>query len=107
MTRYLLTPAADADIEEIWQYVAANSGSPRADTLEDELHAAMERLGEMPGIGHLRHDLADEALRFLGVHKFLIIYRPDTRPVQIIRVLHGARDVQAILSSDPESPPAP
>lgn len=105
MSRYLITPEADADLDEIWQYVAINSGSSRADALEDELHTAMNRLGEIPGIGHLRHDLADEPLRFFGVHKFLIIYRPEMRPIQIVRVLHGARDVQAILGSDPGTPP--
>lgn len=106
MSGYLLTPAADADLDEIWLYVADSSGAVPADALEDELHTAMHRLGESPGIGHLRHDLAEEALRFWAVHKFLIVYRPETRPIQIVRVLHGARDVQAILGSDSGTPPA-
>lgn len=97
MSGYLVTLAADADLEEIWQYVCEESGESRANALEDQLHAAMHRVGASPGLGHLRHDLADEALRFWSVHKFLIVYRPETRPVQIVRVLHGARDVQAIL----------
>lgn len=99
MSGYLVTPAADADLSEIWRYVAAESGVFRADKLEDKLHAAMHRIGNMPGIGHLRLDLADEALRFFRVHSYLIIYRPETTPVQVVRVLHGARDVQAILGS--------
>lgn len=106
MTGYRLTPQADADLEELWNYVAGNSGEPAADRLEDELHAAMHRLTHMPGIGHLRPDLADEPLRFFPVYKLLIIYRPETRPLQIIRVLHGARDVAAILASDPGGPSA-
>lgn len=61
----------------------------------------MRRIGSLPGIGHLRLDLADEALRFFRVYKYLIIYRPETTPVQVVRVLHGARDVQAILGSPP------
>ena len=104
MSGYLLTPAADADIEEIWQYVAASSGESRADALERELHAAMRRLGEMPGIGHPRHDLADEPLCFFSVHNFLVIFRPETRPIQVVRVLHGARDVHAILESNLADP---
>ena len=99
-SQYLLTPVADADLEEIWLYVAEQSGAARADALEDQLHSAMVRLGEMPGMGHLRTDLADEALRFWAVHRFLIIYRPETRPLQILRVLHGARDVRAILGGE-------
>ncbi len=98
MGTYQLTPAADADLDEIWVFVAEDAGVSRADTLEQELHEAMQRLGDFPGIGHVRHDLADEVLRFWPVHQFLIVYRAEERPVQIVRVLHSARDVQAILS---------
>lgn len=104
MSLYLRTRAADADIDEIWRYVSANRDNIRSDALEDEMHATMQRVGEIPGIGHLRDDLADEPLRFFGLHKFLIVFRPDTGPVQRVRVLHGASDVQAILASDPGVP---
>jgi len=50
-----------------------------------------------PGIGHYRTDLADEPLRFWRIRNYLIIYRSEAKPIQIVRVLHGARDVQAIL----------
>jgi plasmid stabilization system protein ParE len=101
MKQYQLTLAADSDLDEIWQYVAHDSSVAAADKLEDELHEAMLRLAEMPGMGHLREDLADEPMLFFPVHRFLIIYRPDIEPLQVIRVLHGARDVQAILESGP------
>jgi plasmid stabilization system protein ParE len=32
------------------------------------------------------------------VHSYLIVYRWETKPLQIIRILHVARDVQAILN---------
>lgn len=105
MSGYLLTRAADADLDEIWRFICASSGTTRADALESELHFAMHRLGELPGMGHLRQDLADETLRFWGVHRFLIVYRPEMRPVQIVRVLHSARDVQAILGSESDTVP--
>jgi plasmid stabilization system protein ParE len=57
----------------------------------------MRRLATMPGLGHVREDLADESLRFWSVYAYLIIYRPATDPLLIVRVLHGARDVRAIL----------
>jgi plasmid stabilization system protein ParE len=104
---YLVTPAADADLDELWERVAGETGAARADRPEGELHAAMCRIGDMPGIGHSRDDLADESLRILVVHAFLIVYRPDTRPPQVIRVLHGARDVQAILGPAKPGPTTP
>ena len=56
----------------------------------------------MPGIGHLRVDLADRRHRFFLVYSYLIVYRSQTKPLQVIRVLHAARDVQEILGLTPE-----
>lgn len=53
----------------------------------------MHRLAEHPGLGHLREDLADEALRVWTVHSYLVIDRPDTQPLQVARVLSGSRDI--------------
>jgi antitoxin ParD1/3/4/toxin ParE1/3/4 len=57
----------------------------------------MRRLAQMPGLGHLREELSDEPVRFFPVYSYLIIYRPETDPLEIVRVLHGARDVHTIL----------
>lgn len=55
-----------------------------------EIFAACQRLAQMPGMG-LREDLTDEPLRFWPVYSYLIIYRPETQPLEIVRILHGAR----------------
>jgi hypothetical protein len=54
----------------------------------------------MPGIGHLRVDLADRRHRFFLVYSYVIVYRSQTKPLQV--VLHAARDVQEILGLTPE-----
>jgi antitoxin ParD1/3/4/toxin ParE1/3/4 len=59
----------------------------------------MKLLAQHPLLGHLREDLADEPLRFWPVYSYLIIYRAEKRPIQVVRVLHGARDVKRLLSS--------
>ena len=61
------------------------------------LDEAMQRLADNPGIGHLRPDLTDQDVRFWSVFKYLVIYRPETKPLQIARVLHGKRDVKRLL----------
>jgi antitoxin ParD1/3/4/toxin ParE1/3/4 len=94
--RFALTPEAQADLTEISNYIQQDSPAA-ARRVRDELLAAMRRLARMPGIGHLREDLSDEPVRFFSVYSYLIIYRPETDPLQIVRVLHGARDVGAIL----------
>ena len=59
-----------------------------------------QRIATSPGIGHLREDLTVEAVRFWPVGRYLIVYRVEKKPPEIVRVLHGARDVAAILESD-------
>ncbi len=48
----------------------------------------------MPGMGHSRNDLADETLRAWPVHSYLIVYRPAQRPIEIVRVVSGFRDLR-------------
>ncbi|PSB49207.1 type II toxin-antitoxin system RelE/ParE family toxin [Cyanosarcina cf. burmensis CCALA 770] len=96
MKTFVLTEQAALDVESIWDYIADNS-IDAADRARDELYAAMQKLAQMPGMGHLRLDLADERHRFWTVYPYLIVYRPNTQPLQILRVLHGARDIRSIL----------
>ena len=98
MTRFVLTPAAKADLAAIFDHIVeADPGA--ASRVLSRLRAAMRRLARSPGLGHLREDLADEPLRFWPVYSYLVIYRPAPRPLQVIRVLHGARDVRRILET--------
>jgi plasmid stabilization system protein ParE len=98
MSGFLIPPVARNDLDEIWEYYAIELQNPdAADRINDEIFQAFHKLAQMPDAGHLRHDLAAESLRFWRVRSYLIIYRSEKRPVEIVRVLHGARDVEAIL----------
>jgi plasmid stabilization system protein ParE len=52
----------------------------------------------MPGAGHWRRDLTDESVSFFAVYSYLIVYRPEAKPLQVVAILHGSRDVERILS---------
>jgi plasmid stabilization system protein ParE len=93
MARYVLTDLAKDDIREIIAYIRQRSPQS-AKKVRAELRSAMRNLADFPHIGHLRPDLADEPLRFWSVYSYLIAYLPDTKPLQIIRVLHGARNLE-------------
>ena len=99
MSRFLLSPEARADLEEIVDFIAAENPAA-AERVLGELKAAMHRLAEMPLLGHLRQDLTAEPLRFWQVYSFLIIYRPAKSPLEVVRVLHAARDVRRLLGLD-------
>ncbi len=92
MSRYRLSPEARADLDEIADTIAMDSPEA-ALRVAQALRAAARNLAQTPGLGHRRLDLAPEPLRFWQVYSYLIIYRPDHKPLEIVRVLHAARDV--------------
>jgi len=98
LSRYFLTQVAAADIEEIWDFIAADNVD-RADRVVEDIFNAIDTLVEMPGIGHSRADLADETLRAWRVHSYLIVYR-ERRPLEIIRVVSGFRDLFALFPTE-------
>lgn len=97
MPRYVLSPEARRDLGDIRDVIAVDDPAAARRVLT-ELRAAMRRLAEMPELGHVREDLAHETLRFWPVRSYLIIYRPEAQPVQIVRVLSSSRDIADLLS---------
>jgi len=96
MSEFILSPAARLDLIDIWEFIAHDS-IDAADRVRDEMLEAMRILAAEPGLGHCRKDLADEPLRFWRVYTYLIIYRPESRPLEIVRVLSAYRNVKELL----------
>ena len=96
MKPFILTPRAEQDVSDIWDYIADDS-IEAADRVLAALEKTMLRLAKNPGIGHMREELADRRHRFFLVYSYLIVYRFETQPLQVIRVLDAARDVQSVL----------
>ena len=99
MSRYILAPEARDELREIEGYYLGAGSVSGARTVFRELEAAFERLAMNPGIGHSRSDLTARPVRFWPVRSYLVVYRPETKPLEIVTVLHGARDVERILRS--------
>src|SRR5271167_4825972 len=96
-TRYVLAPEAALDLVNIWRYVKEHSTLEVADRVESVIRDRFAFLAAGPGAGHQRKDLTDEPVRFFPVYSYLIVYRSDTKPLQIVSILHGHRDVETIL----------
>jgi plasmid stabilization system protein ParE len=99
MSRYQFTPQAVDDLFEIWSYIARDSVGA-ANRVEAAVHSACAFLAEGPLRGRTREEITPLPLRFWTVQAFpnyIIVYDPRSDPLQIIRVLHGSRDVLAIL----------
>lgn len=96
MKSVVLAPAARGDLLEIWPFIAREN-PVAADRILDRLEAAIHRLGDRPGLGHRRPDLTSAPVRFWSVLGYVIVYRGEAPPIQIVRVLHGARDIERLL----------
>ncbi len=98
MMRFVLTRPAERDLDQIKSYLIEKAGPRIAGKVFHEIRNALKLLGRNPGIGHAREDLTDRPVKFWPVYSYLIVYDPETKPVQIIRVMHGMRDVEEVLN---------
>jgi toxin ParE1/3/4 len=100
MARILRRPRAASDIAEIWDYIAEDSLA-QADAWVDRLDATLSTLANYPLMGRVREELSP-GLRSLPFGRYVIFYQPLTDGIDVIRVLHAARDINTVFI---ESPP--
>lgn len=94
---YRLARQAKTDLLQTWNYLAEEVSFEVADKVVADLYAGMDKLGRSPGIGHERPDLTKLPIKFYRVHRYLILYAPNEKPIGIVRILHGSRDIPSIL----------
>jgi plasmid stabilization system protein ParE len=96
---FQLTPRATEDLDAIWSTIAEENREA-ADRVEIEILATCHRLARHPRMGTKRLDLTSLPVRFWTVTKFpnyVIVYRPETVPLQVVAIPHGKRDLKAVL----------
>jgi toxin ParE1/3/4 len=98
MKTFLLTRLAERDLDQIKDYLVLKVGPRVASRVLKDLRSALQLLGREPRIGHTRDDLIDRSVLFWPVYSYMIDYDPAAKPIQVLRVLHGARDVEGILN---------
>jgi toxin ParE1/3/4 len=100
VTQFRLSPEAKADLTEIRDYLADQGGRRLARYVLKEMGEAFRLLASNPEIGHYREDLTPLPVKFWPVFSYLIVYDPVTQPIGVARVLHGKREIDAILKRD-------
>src|SRR3954470_18967966 len=96
MSSYVLTEQAEKDLNEIWDYVAAES-LDSAEIVARDIREGLELVGGLPGAGHRRKDVRDKRYRFWRANRFIIAYFYETSPVQIIRIVGAARNFREVF----------
>ena len=85
------------DLEEIAAYIASDRAELARRFLE-EIHVVMQRLTELPRMGHRRPDLSDDRIRYWVWLPYVIVYRADVDPIGVLRIVDGRRDLDDLLT---------
>ena len=91
MPHIFTRPRAEADLVDIWTYIAQDNPA-NADRLLDRIRDTLNRLAAMPLMGQARFDLAP-GLRMFPIGSYLMFFRPIEGGIDLIRVLHGKRHI--------------
>ena len=98
MARVTRRPLAAADIFEIWDYIADDS-LVAADRWVDRLDEQFGLLATQPLMGRARDELAP-GVRSFSFGRYVIFYAPLDDGIDVVRVLHGARDIDAVFGDE-------
>ena len=98
MPSVTIRPKASDDLAEIWAYIARDS--PRqADAMAVRFDKEFRLLARYPELGRSRPELLP-ALHSLPVGRYVVFYLPRPRGIEVVRVLHGARDLRPLFVED-------
>lgn len=102
MTPLRVRPEADRDLDAAVAFLLQESAPAAALQLLDEFEAALSRIASRPAIGSPRYARLLQGLRFwkLRRHPYLVFYVEQPDFIDVLRVLHAARDIPAALRED-------
>lgn len=95
MANLRVTPQAEDDLEEIWLTIALDNPSA-ADKLLRRIGTKLDRLSQFPDLGSPRPEIA-AAARMLVEGNYVVLYEVIDDTVEIVRVVHGARDLRELF----------
>ncbi len=98
MSQVIHSRLAQLDLLSIWGYIAEDSPSA-ADRTLDSIDYHCKLLGENPKLGQARPDIAPQ-MRYFPVKNYLILYQEQPLGIEVIRVIHGARDLNDITLAE-------
>ena len=87
--------AAENDLIDVWFAIATDSPLA-ADRFLDVVAERILQLATFPESGPRRPDIGAE-VRALTVANYLVLYRSADDRVEIVRIVHGARDVSTLF----------
>jgi len=90
-----ISEQATHDLEDIWLYIANNSPQA-ADAFLDSIFEQCQLICESPEIGRERDELLP-GTRSFPLKRYIIYYRVTPEAVEVVRILSGYRDIEAVF----------
>ncbi|MEO1134819.1 MAG: type II toxin-antitoxin system RelE/ParE family toxin [Cyanobacteria bacterium J06639_1] len=100
--QFRLTEPAIADIEEIADYLARQSGLSRAEQFLNELDKKLAKVARFPNLGKRRDEIL-LGIRSLPLDRYLILYVSTESGVDVLRVVSGYRDLTVLFDDRPSN----
>jgi toxin ParE1/3/4 len=93
-----VAPRAECDLDDIWYYVATESGSVEiADRLIDSITGRFILLASFPYLGRSRDQEFGVGCRSFAVGEYVIVYCLEAGEMLILRVVHGRRELDTLF----------
>ncbi len=92
-----LTGPCKRDLHEVHGYLTREAGRHVSDKIISAIYEQFGHLATDPSIGHRRDDLTPNDLWFSKIYSYLVVYSYTPTHVQILAILHMARDAEEIL----------
>lgn len=96
MPRLRYAATARADLSEIAEYIAKENPQAAGRVIAS-IRRTCRSIAERPGIGRNRPDIAPGFYSF-PVGSYVVFYRVCSETVEVLSVLHGARDIERVFS---------
>jgi toxin ParE1/3/4 len=94
-----LTEQAQQDLRGIWRGMAEFGSLENADGVLQVIQKKFKMLVQFPSSGRTREELG-EGLRSFPARDYMIFYRIGEAQVEIVRVIHGRRDIESIFADE-------
>jgi len=101
MAKIIFDPCVEENLWDIWEFIARDNPEA-AERVVEAAYETMKALAANPGLGRPRNfrnpRLKDiRSWRVEGFDNYLIFYRPVSSGIQVLRVYHGARNIDALF----------
>ncbi|TWU12805.1 Plasmid stabilization system protein [Symmachiella macrocystis] len=104
MATFRISPEACSDLDQIWDYIGTENDNPSAaDALMEKFEKQFILLAPHVHLGTARDDLACN-LRMFPVQKYVVLYCPTESGIDVVQVVHSARDIQSVFRDFPNAP---